>query len=406
MALNSLEALPATDLNPSGRPPDTSHPSTGSNETEMIATPCSNPQDLSSIVNDTEMVVDPAPQKDSPTLSTTIMSLSYANVVAGASNEALQKNDTWTPVGEHDLITGSFNGEPELKISKGFKEKLCVSWQRTLVVRVLSLNISFLTFSNKIRNLWRPTGGMEIMALGQECFLIKLSNDADYFRALTEGPWVIFDHYLVFFQWTPEFRLTDALPRSMVVWIQFPAFPVHFYHKEILFTLGNMVGRAIKLDFHTQHQQRAKFARMAVELDLSKPLVTRIRLDGKWQYIEYENLPTCCFECGKIGHTSVSCSTLAEKSSQPVAGEMVSAQRNATATPPEDRTGFGPWMQVTRRSRRGTRAVEKGNASEIPGESGSNGKDGKGKVLQKNKESLVEQKKEINQRKETGKNGA
>ncbi|CAL1380490.1 unnamed protein product [Linum trigynum] len=102
------------------------------------------------------------------------MALSYANVVARDSKEATQKNDTWTPVGEHDLITGSFNGEPELRISSGFKEKLCVSWQRTLVVRVLGLNISFLTFCNKIRNLWRPTRAMEIMALGHECFLIKL----------------------------------------------------------------------------------------------------------------------------------------------------------------------------------------------------------------------------------------
>ncbi|CAI0430812.1 unnamed protein product [Linum tenue] len=192
----------------------------------------------------------------------------------------------------------------------------------------------------------------------------------------------------------------------MVVWIQFPAFPVHFYHKEILFTLGNMVGRAIKLDFHTQHQQRAKFARMAVELDLSKPLVTRIRLDGKWQYIEYENLPTCCFECGKIGHTSLTCSTLAAISPPLVAGVIVSDQGNAPATPSEDRTGFGPWMQVTRRSRRGTHSLEKGKASEIPGESVSTGKEGKGKILQKDKESFVEQKRELNQRKETGKNGA
>ncbi|CAL1380491.1 unnamed protein product [Linum trigynum] len=189
----------------------------------------------------------------------------------------------------------------------------------------------------------------------------------------------------------------------MVVWIQFPAFLVHFYHKEILFTLGNMVGRAIKLDFHTQHQQRAKFARMAVELDLSKPLVTRIRLDGKWQYIEYENLPTCCFECGKIGHTSLSCPNLAAKNPLPVAGVMCS---NAPVTPPEDRSGFGPWMQVTRRSRRGTRLVEKGKANEFPGESGGFGKAGKGKNLQKDKESAEDQKREQKQRKETDRNGA
>ncbi|CAI0465448.1 unnamed protein product [Linum tenue] len=98
----------------------------------------------------------------------------------------------------------------------------------------------------------------------------------------------------------------------MVVWVQFSGFPVHFYHKELLFALGNMIGRAIKLDFHTANQQRARFARMAVEVDLSKPLVPRIRLDGKWQKVEFENLPVVCFECGKIGHTKLNCPALSQ----------------------------------------------------------------------------------------------
>ncbi|CAI0444922.1 unnamed protein product [Linum tenue] len=93
----------------------------------------------------------------------------------------------------------------------------------------------------------------------------------------------------------------------MVVWVQFPAFPVHFYHKDILFSLGNMLGREIKLDYHTLHQERAKFARIAVEVDLSKPLIPRVWLDGAWQYVEYENIPVVCFECGKVGHTSENC---------------------------------------------------------------------------------------------------
>ncbi|CAI0394807.1 unnamed protein product [Linum tenue] len=165
----------------------------------------------------------------------------------------------------------------------------------------------------------------------------------------------------------------------MVVWIQFPALPVHFYHKEILFALGNMVGRAIKLDFHTQHQQRAKFARMAVELDLSRPLVTRIRLDGKWQYIEYENLPVCCFECGKIGHTTLTCPTLVAKS-QPPAGEARPGSPEAwPETVSEEKQGFGPWMQVSRKSRRGNRNGEKGNLNANHGESSGIWKNGKGK---------------------------
>ncbi|CAL1361154.1 unnamed protein product [Linum trigynum] len=175
----------------------------------------------------------------------------------------------------------------------------------------------------------------------------------------------------------------------MVVWVQFPAFPVHFYHKEILFALGNMLGRAIKLDFHTQHQQRAKFARIAVELDLSMPLVTRIRLDGKWQYIEYENLPTLCFDCGKIGHTTDTCPRTAVAAKLPITGNTTTAQDQHTDTQPEEKVGFGPWMQVTRRSRRGNRGTEKGNSSNNQGDLPGSGKSGKGKPNTKEAENPV-----------------
>ncbi|CAI0421285.1 unnamed protein product [Linum tenue] len=76
----------------------------------------------------------------------------------------------------------------------------------------------------------------------------------------------------------------------MIVWVQLPALKIHFYHKEVLTTLGNLIGRTIKLDYHTLTQQRAKFARIAVEVDISRPLVPRIWLDDEWQKFEYENL--------------------------------------------------------------------------------------------------------------------
>ncbi|CAI0626277.1 unnamed protein product [Linum tenue] len=142
----------------------------------------------------------------------------------------------------------------------------------------------------------------------------------------------------------------------MVVWVQFPGFPVHFYHKEILFTLGNMIGRSIKLDYHTLHQERTKFARMAVEVDLSKPLVPRIRLDGRWQKVEFENLPVVCFECGKIGHTKVSCPSLYRKVDSPsLAFSGVAVSGNDEGEQSEVNGGFGPWMMVTRKSRRNPR---------------------------------------------------
>ncbi|CAI0551476.1 unnamed protein product [Linum tenue] len=177
----------------------------------------------------------------------------------------------------------------------------------------------------------------------------------------------------------------------MIVWVQLPALPVHFYHKEVLFSLGNMIGRTIKLDYHTLHQQRARFARMAVEIDLSKPLVTRVRLDGAWQYLEYENLPMCCFECGKIGHTKETCPNLKPPSPQlsiVVAGGSPAPE---TVTTPEEKPGFGPWMIVTRKSRRGGSNTRKGNPDSSNNEDANQGKNGKGKFTGKESLSTTEQ---------------
>ncbi|CAL1402224.1 unnamed protein product [Linum trigynum] len=128
-----------------------------------------------------------------------VQAFTYAKALMGLPTPSTPPNQlaVWTPVGEHDLVTGSRNGEPSLAISSEFKSKICAPWQRSLVVRLLGLRIGFVTLCNRLKSLWRPSGNMEIKDLDHDCFLVKLENEQDYFRALTDGPWVIFDHYLV-----------------------------------------------------------------------------------------------------------------------------------------------------------------------------------------------------------------
>ncbi|CAN1149277.1 hypothetical protein LINPERHAP2_LOCUS16931 [Linum perenne] len=132
---------------------------------------------------------------------------------------------------------------------------------------------------------------MHMIDVDMDCFLVRFGADKDYLKALTGGPWMILDHYL------------------MVVWVRFPHMPIQLYHKEVLISLDNLVGKTIKIDYNTQSAERGKFARIAVEIDLSEALVPGIDLDGAWQRIEYENLPNLCFECGKVGHLLDSCPT-------------------------------------------------------------------------------------------------
>ncbi|CAL1358517.1 unnamed protein product [Linum trigynum] len=217
------------------------------------------------------------------------------------------------------------------------------------------------------------------MDLNNETFLVTFSNDQDYLKALTGGPWEILDHYLVVHPWSPKFRTSDKIHKSVTAWIQLPELPVHFYHREVLFALGNLIGRTVKLDYHTEMLERGKFARIAVELDMTKPLPTRIRLDGFWQQVLYENLPQICFDCGRIGHTEETCPMKLNSCAVESSSVAISHPANAGVnidSPAEPPAGYGPWMQVTRKSRKPTRKAsesqgsQKGNQQEKPANHG------------------------------------
>ncbi|CAI0402748.1 unnamed protein product [Linum tenue] len=204
---------------------------------------------------------------------------------------------------------------------------------------------------------------MEILDLNNSTFLVNFSEEKDYLNALTGGPWVILDH------------------RSVVAWVQLPELPIHFYHREVLFALGNLLGRTVKLDYHTEHMERGKFARIAVELDMNKPLKTHIRLDRLWQQVVYEILPKICFECGHIGHTE---STSPRLHRPPPTEPQIQttnqgpAPENSSAEPP---AGYGPWMQVVRKTRKQTRKAQINQGASQGNPTGKSG--GQGKLFPK-----------------------
>ncbi|CAN1167662.1 hypothetical protein LINPERHAP1_LOCUS7672 [Linum perenne] len=198
--------------------------------------------------------------------------------------------------------------------------------------------------------MWKPIGHMHIVDLDKSCFIVKFGLEQDYFKALTGGPWSILDHYLVVHQWDHSFRVSEDLPKKMVVWVRFPHLPIHLYHAQVLTSLGNLIGKTIRIDFNTQRAERGKFARLAVEIDLTEPLPPVIGLDEVTQAVEYENLPTLCFSCGRIGHDKLEC-PLKSDGSRPMLLPDASVGQVIEGSPVAKTSSetYGPWMIVNRK---------------------------------------------------------
>ncbi|KAH1106098.1 hypothetical protein J1N35_009866 [Gossypium stocksii] len=113
----------------------------------------------------------------------------------------------------------------------------------------------------------------------------------------------------------------------------------------------------LKLDLQTDNRTRGRFACLVVFINLNKPLVSQVLVDGTVQRVEFEALPMVCFSCGKYGHVkelypSVE-ANLAFRSAV-VATMASSGDKNGGASK-EKLVDYGLWMSVERKSERGQR---------------------------------------------------
>lgn len=111
----------------------------------------------------------------------------------------------------------------------------------------------------------------------------------DYYKALLNGPWSAMGHSLTVQPWSPSFSTGDENVAANAAWIWFPRMPILYYHKSVLRAISKTMGKFLKMDYSIDISQMGKFARMAVKLDMRRPLVFKIRVNGRIQVVEYED---------------------------------------------------------------------------------------------------------------------
>ncbi|KAJ8773309.1 hypothetical protein K2173_028486 [Erythroxylum novogranatense] len=144
-----------------------------------------------------------------------------------------------------------------------------------------------------------------------------------------------------------------------VVWVRIPNLPIAQYHPQILRAIGNIVGDTVQIDDASLHAQRGRYARLAVEVDLTAPLRSSVTLDRETLLVTYEGLPPVCYTCGIVGHSPTACSkksgAAAEDASPSTTSGAGSTEQGESLEPEiASRTdgmsnNYGPWTNVQRR---------------------------------------------------------
>ncbi|XP_028061200.1 uncharacterized protein LOC114264702 [Camellia sinensis] len=228
-----------------------------------------------------------------------------------SSEELLEKNDEFNETERErsvDCEAAYPSFDEEMKNKKETKANL--EEKGTSSNPMAKLPASLL---KKIRKVWNLQVGFETLDIGNGFFIVKFEMMEDYTKVFTGGPWVVMDRYVIVRKWQPDFKFDETEKDTMAIWV---------------------LGTPLKVDISTAMAARGKYARVCVEIDLHKPLISRITI-GRYHYVvEYEHLHTLCFSCGRVGHRKEKCTEF------PVIQPKKMIQ-NVIVTQPESNNGPG-----------------------------------------------------------------
>jgi hypothetical protein len=181
---------------------------------------------------------------------------------------------------------------------------------KALICRFNGLWPSASALKEWVNKTWSE--GHEMFFCSKGFFIVNFSTEVECQRVLEQGPWFWGRSGLSMQRWFPDFNPLTMTAMTTPVWVRLPNLPLHFYSSSFLPTLGNALGRFIKIDTDRIVKGFITFARICVEIDLSQGLSDRILID--WdegdpftQMVDYENTAFRCRSCQQTGHLQATC---------------------------------------------------------------------------------------------------
>ena len=169
-------------------------------------------------------------------------------------------------------------GMVAVKFSKEFKQEIQRPKARALIVKVYGRAVGLNFLQAKLLAMWKLVGRLDVVDLKHGFFLTRLSLREDFENVLKKDPWFMGDHFLLLRPWEPDFKPDLANVSSIVVWIRLSRLPIEYYNAKTLQHIEKAIGNVLRIDTFTTTETRGKFARLCIQVDVDKSLITAVMI--------------------------------------------------------------------------------------------------------------------------------
>ncbi|XP_026410368.1 uncharacterized protein LOC113305562 [Papaver somniferum] len=227
------------------------------------------------------------------------------------------------------------------------------AWKFSLIGHLDFVHLKFSDAATSLRNQWKLKDKYQLIPLGKGFFTIRLSNIEDK-NYITTGTWEVHDQILRVGNWSPNFRPESQRTSKAMVWVQFPGLSLEYWDEATLFTISRAIGTPIKVDDASLQYQSGYYAKVLIEIDLSKTIPNKLWIITKFgafsQRVILIKLPKFCTKCKIVGHLTSECRATQQQGSFVPTEREILIEQNHTSQK----------LQATQQANQGTSTSNSG----------------------------------------------
>ncbi|XP_058722177.1 uncharacterized protein LOC131593630 [Vicia villosa] len=205
------------------------------------------------------------------------------------------------------VTTTKIEGEFDLEIEEDDVTSEVQFWENTLILYGMGEDLSMTAVKNFMVKSWSFETLPDMYYHEDGYFLLRFKSHEDMDGVMMKGPYTLRNIPIILKEWRPNYNVKDYMLRTLPIWVKLPKLPLHLWGARSLNKIGSTIGVPLVTDECTAHKLRVSYARILVEVDITRKLADEITIkdpEGRLlkQGIEYEWRPKFCDKCQRVGH--------------------------------------------------------------------------------------------------------